>query len=747
MKKTITMKCKNNVKKTNLLLLLFWLSAVTSFAQQSTNTGTHFFLAFGRNDTHKTLDSTQNSSGKYIYNVELMLRITSLEQSEVTLHFTKNPSLDKIITVNAGEIINYKLSFAQINAVYSGGQTLQTTPNKNSLEVTATQPISLIAMSSANASVEATLVFPVEVLGKEYVHAGMTRTGNGHSNGYIIVATEDNTVVTHYTKVIYLETFTTKLNKGEVYHYNYSDPTNWNPAGAHLVSDKPIAFFQNGTKSSLSNSENYSFEQLPPVHQWGTKFVLPATYNIHNGQYAGFARVSPKTDENITGTVTYSNGNTASFTIKPKSSVITETYYDAYMNSKNQSSATACYITTDKPVNVCAYTIPRGGVTNDMAQPAAAWLPPVEQITRNVIITPLDFNGSHVYVAMQHFFTVITPTATKDSTTISIDGGAPQLINTLPTSTFTWVADNVGGSGYSFGQYYFGESNVATNPPKYLKTVALVDNPEGIMILAYGEGSYTNYYYTVGSGTYDLLSEPTTTLTGTVFPFVRWNNNAFDTLFPITVNLKSVPNPLSANPLEDLINETPLQTTEAIYYDGSVFVPNSPKFPGFVGALNNYGLPIDWMEAIHVSGGTPITNILQPGEQPATIQGQTLGLFKIEDVTKGDYILEIKREGFVTRWAKISVDASKPVQYLGHRELVPGDVASNRIINLADISAEKVEIGGNYSIPTTQYTPKYDLNADGKINQLDFNLILKFEGFWYYHYEETMKWLKELGIF
>ena len=238
-----------------------------------------------------------------------------------------------------------------------------------------------------------------------------------------------------------------------------------------------------------------------------------------------------------------------------------------------------------------------------------------------------------------------------------------------------------------------------------------------------------------------------TTVLGTVFPFVNWNYPEFDHLFTITANLKSVPNPQSTDPIRDLIDETPLYSTEAIYYNGSLFVPNSPKSPGMVGALNNYGLPINWEDAIHASGSAPVTNILAVGEQPVTINGVTLGLFKLEDVAEGDYILEIKREGFVTRWAKVTVNANeRPYQYLEHREIVAGDLNNEQRVTLTGISAEHLHIGGNYSVPSSGYVPKYDFNSDGQINQLDYNLIVKLNGFWYYHYEETQDWLEELGI-
>ena len=242
------------------------------------------------------------------------------------------------------------------------------------------------------------------------------------------------------------------------------------------------------------------------------------------------------------------------------------------------------------------------------------------------------------------------------------------------------------------------------------------------------------------------IKERKITVMGTVFPYVHWNMNEYDKLFPITVTLKSIPNPLATNPLGDLTNEVSPLSTEAIYYDGSTFVPNSPKSPGIIGALNNYGLPIDWNDAIHADGGNPVTAILQPGEKPTTISGQTLGLFKIENVTKGDYILEIKRDGYVTRWAKIYVNPDQSVQYVGHRELLPGDIDQDIMINLADIAKMKLNIGGIYTVPATHYNSKYDLNADGMVNQMDFNLILKFSGFWFYHYEETLAWLEELHI-
>jgi hypothetical protein len=348
-------------------------------------------------------------------------------------------------------------------------------------------------------------------------------------------------------------------------------------------------------------------------------------------------------------------------------------------------------------------------------------------------------------------------TSTFGSITSNISGA--HKVNALPTLALTSGTHNptvCSGTSIS-ATYTFGGS--ATDVTAINLPLGLQQSINNNKLTIYGtpiaNGTYTVSTINSSScansslnGTIEILpSNPLmTTVIGTVFPFVCWNTNEFDSLFPITVNLKSVPNPQSENPLADLSNETPLYSTKAIYYDGSVFVPDSPKSPGTIGALNNYGLPINWMDAICVQGSASTTDILKENEIPVTINGSTLGLYKIENVIKDDYILEIKREGFVTRWAKIKVNADAEVEYFGHRELVAGDVDNDFLIKLTDISKEKLQIGSNYAIPSTHYISKYDLNADGNVDQLDFNLILKFTGFWFYHYQETKEWLDALKI-
>jgi hypothetical protein len=115
------------------------------FAQ--TNTGEEFMVAFGRNDDNASITGNSTTG----YNVELILRIIAPYHTDVRFSFMENPALDTTITVKAGEIYDFKLSHARANAAYSGTGYDKLTPNKKSIRVSSTAPISLIAMSSAHA--------------------------------------------------------------------------------------------------------------------------------------------------------------------------------------------------------------------------------------------------------------------------------------------------------------------------------------------------------------------------------------------------------------------------------------------------------------------------------------------------------------------------------------------------------------------------------------------------------------------
>ena len=487
------------VKKALFLLLLISMIAMNSFAQRVTNAGDHFFVAFGKNGC---ITNSQVSG----YYIELILRITTMDaDANVTLHFKNNPTLDITFNVKAGTIFDYILSDDQAKSSYSalGGYNL---PNNTSIEVSSDSPIILVAVSTANASVEATQIFPVSKLGTEYINSGMeVYTGSSgqqgvcdHYDSYMVIATEDNTNITHYIGV---NTYTSNnLQKGQVIYVPATKKT-----APRVVANKPVAFFQSGTYSEIGTRKNHTFEQLAPTNQWGTKFILPT-----NDLNAIFGRIYAK-DDQTTVTLKFSDGT------NPETYLISGTPAQRYKDVRIDAdpnlppyhpNAKACYIETSAPVSVCIYHLDNLGnhALGNMSQPGVAWLPPMEQRTRNVLVSPLDLNGRHVYLEIFHHLLIIAPTASRDKTTISINGNTPLSVQNI--NEFTWWADSIGGSDYSFGRYCFGTSHPGATPPRYLNITTMIDNPDGIIVLAYGQGSYTNYFYAAGDAGRDLEQAP-----------------------------------------------------------------------------------------------------------------------------------------------------------------------------------------------------------------------------------------------
>ena len=140
-----------------------------------------------------------------------------------------------------------------------------------------------------------------------------------------------------------------------------------------------------------------------------------------------------------------------------------------------------CYIESDKPVQVCSYMVGmnynNGAVGN--GDESLVWIPPVEQSVQTALIAP--FTSDRL---SSHYALIVTPTATKEKTTIKIGAGQTML---LSSQNGTWY-DNP-SSGMSFYNLQLTESSASY----------LFDNEEGLIVYGYGFGSYISYYYMAAS--------------------------------------------------------------------------------------------------------------------------------------------------------------------------------------------------------------------------------------------------------
>ncbi|MDR2057331.1 MAG: hypothetical protein LBP83_03440 [Dysgonamonadaceae bacterium] len=231
---------------------------------------------------------------------------------------------------------------------------------------------------------------------------------------------------------------------------------------------------------------------------------------------------------------------------------------------------------------------------------------------------------------------------------------------------------------------------------------------------------------------FDITVIKTYRLQGTMFPFVyEEGEDTFNELFEVTASLYAVPSEQN-DPIDELLASEPLYSVQAINYDGSIFIPSTPKNPGTITSYDNPGLPVSWQYIGGTQGTVDNTPLIQ--DETPTVP---IGLYRLDNVLEGEYVLVLSRPGFISRFAKITVSKDT---LLGHRELISGDVDDNLEINAHDISLLNSK---KTSYPSANYNSKYDLNGDGHVDQADISIIRGVINAHIGLYQETEEWLKQ----
>ncbi|MDR3085981.1 MAG: Ig-like domain-containing protein [Christensenellaceae bacterium] len=109
------------------------------------------------------------------------------------------------------------------------------------------------------------------------------------------------------------------------------------------------------------------------------------------------------------------------------------------------------------------------------------------------------------------------------------------------------------------------------------------------------------------------------------------------------------------------------------------------------------------------------------------------GTFTFKNVPSGNYILYLYRPGYLPRTLAVTATAGSGVTVVTPPDgniftLKGGDLVidSNNIINAFDQSAMVADQGVAYGEPG--YTPNADLNADGIVNDLDYDILISNYG-------------------
>ena len=236
---------------TLFLLLVF----VCSLGAQVETRGSDFWVTFGNN-------ANAPSNGVY-----LQLRIVAKQAVTGRITFTEN---NKVVpfSISDNDAFNYTLTQEDRAASYS----LETGISSKSIRIQTDNdiPVTVYAFNTYAALADATNLLPVPTLGSDYYHLGRAAVGSNFTDNYMVVATQDNTIVYENGSDV------AHLSKGQVY-FRRADNMSQDLSGRHITSNNPIAYFTAHNYHQIDGGGDNIFQQLTSTETWGTKFIVPVS--------------------------------------------------------------------------------------------------------------------------------------------------------------------------------------------------------------------------------------------------------------------------------------------------------------------------------------------------------------------------------------------------------------------------------------------------------------------------------------
>ena len=425
------------------------------YCQSTSTQGRDFWLSVGRN-----WDNSANA-------INMQLRIiTGTNAASVTLTYTNSGTV-QTVNVAAGEVYTHPFTNTEKNRIFSQS----TGESNNSLHIESDVAISVYVLNQYLHTADATNVLPVDGLGTDYYHISYLSYGS-YRDGYTVIATEDG------TRIYENGTLVSTRNKGQVYsaYFVSSDIT-----GQHITSNYPVAYFvTNGGVRIPNNTRNGSdclYQQLVPVNKWGRNFLVPVTHR-------GVERIRIVASQD--GTVIKQSGGIIRTDNNGYGQSSLNLNRREFVELETNLNSCGCYIESNNPVGVCSYLV---GMEyhppEEKGDPAMAWVPPIEQSINGALIAPFVPYGNSVLD--EHYALIITPTTTKNQTTIAI--------GTTPATGLTggtWCDNSA--SGYSFYSLQLTDENASY----------YFANSYGLTVMVYGIGDYESYYYLSGAASRNL---------------------------------------------------------------------------------------------------------------------------------------------------------------------------------------------------------------------------------------------------
>lgn len=321
----------------------------------------------------------------------------------------------------------------------------------------------------SNARSDATLLIPVETLGKEYFTVSFTQSPSSSTqrSEFMVIGVEDSTFVDIYPSTTILpnkpsgQKYTVMLNTGEVYHAQSAadmSGTRIVARSANGIACKSVAAFSGSSFTRVgcatATTGDNLYQQLFPTTSWGMEFVTAPLKSRNGDQF----RVLAKHDS----TTVVINGS---------SQLIHQSkYYDFVGFSDN-------YITANKPITLVQYPRTQNcdGNTGD---PTMIVIPPTEQSVKNVTM----YSSPYQNITGQYLNII---TKLSDTSKLRLDGNKIVFQAMSQNSAFAYARETVSSGNHRiFSDSFF-------------------------QVVAYGFGTVEAYGYAGGTNIKNLVQSIT----------------------------------------------------------------------------------------------------------------------------------------------------------------------------------------------------------------------------------------------
>jgi len=473
------------IKGVLFVLLFFILPVTTVIAQSTSSKGTEFWTCY-MDHIAGTTGSTGSQMILYITSDVATSGTVSFTDGTASIPYNVTPNTVTFVTIPASQFLGTEGQF------------------KKGIHIVALKPIAVYAHIYASSVSGATLLLPVNTMGKNYISLNYTQLSNsGTSNPsystFAVIATEDDTQVEIVPSAKLVSgkaagaPFVISLNKGEL--YQGLSATDLTGTKIHSVSTtgacKKIAVFSGSSKIGIgcfnsandANSQSLSsdnlFQQVYPTSTWGKNYV---TVPLKSRNYDVYRIVLSDPNTNVS-----LNGNTIANT------AFTNGLY--YEFSTTGTTATNV-ISADKPIQVVQYTATQNqnkcNPTTTAAEPGGGdpemiYLSPIEQGLDHVTLYSTGYYkilNSYINIVL---LTSAVPTFTLDDVSYS---SSFKPVNGNPAYSYAQIAVSSGPQSPLTTGTAAGTHNIKATSP--------------FNAIAYGFGATESYGYAAGTNLVNL---------------------------------------------------------------------------------------------------------------------------------------------------------------------------------------------------------------------------------------------------